>query len=266
MSYAQWNPQANYLAGDIVYDGVSPYTAVVDNTAKQPSLNTPAVWILTNPPATPVVDSLNGLSNAVVLVAGNGVSVQPGVPAAQDISVANTGVLSVDGATGVLTTQAGQYYKNASQTLNSVGTPAFTTLTFQADSYQGTAITRNGASTTQFLVNTKGVYSLEAQIQLSGIGAGTFADPTVRITLNIQRGAQNNAVITNQFEITNATPNNPALDIGGSYALNVGDILTIQIVYYLNPAQSFSINGVSAAPNDYDFNTFWSWNLIKPLP
>jgi hypothetical protein len=54
MSYAQWNPQANYLVGDTVYDGATVYVAVAPNTAKQPSLNTPLVWnTLSTAPATP---------------------------------------------------------------------------------------------------------------------------------------------------------------------------------------------------------------------
>lgn len=49
MTYAQWNPQQNYLMNDIVYDGTQLYEAAIANTAKQPSLNAPATWILYSP-------------------------------------------------------------------------------------------------------------------------------------------------------------------------------------------------------------------------
>jgi hypothetical protein len=200
-------------------------------------------------------------------------SLNPSVEIGNDLDFVNAqsllNVLNLNGVpvADIISPQAGQYYKTTAQNLTTVASPAFTTITFQGDSYQGTAITRvGGTSTFQFQVNTSGVYSLEGQISVISFLNTTLADPSVRLSFNITRGAQTNAVITNQFEIPNNIPNNPSLDIGGTYQLVAGDLLVFQVVYYLNAAQTLVIGGQSAAPNDWDYNTFWSWQLIKPLP
>ncbi len=118
MAYAQWNPQANYLQNDIVYDGALAYQAVVGNTAKQPSLNTPAIWSPLGGGGGAGVSSLNNQTGAVNLVAIGTMGVQAGVPAAGDISIGYKSVVNtlegLDGdvklqGTGAITiTDAGQ--------------------------------------------------------------------------------------------------------------------------------------------------------------
>jgi hypothetical protein len=252
MTYAQWNPQQNYLVSDVVVDGIEPYIAVVGNTAKQPSLNTPAIWTLFNPPATPVVDSLNTATGALTLAGAGGLTVS--APVAGTITL-------TQGAP-----DAGQYHKNNPQTFSVLGgaTPA---LTWQQATFAGSAITPVGGilPASQFLVNTTGLYSLEAQVQLVNINTATFTDPTVRLFAVLNRAGTSANILSTQFELTNAVPTNPAIDIAGAYLLNAGDILSFTFFYNIS-AGTFSAQAQSAAPAAFDLNTFWTWQLIKPLP
>jgi hypothetical protein len=282
MAYAQWNPQANYLAGDIVYDGINPYTAVVNNTAQQPSLNTPAVWILTNPPATPVVDSLNGLQNAVVLVAGSGTSVTPGLPAAQDItiantgvlsvgagagisstggqnpSIANTGVLSVDGATGAVTTRTGQYYKTAVQNLTSGNTDA----TFDvAQSWTDTTAVTWTAGSANFTVATKGLYQLEFSVTILANGATWLTTSNKGCSIDITRSPiAEQIIVANNAQMASGI--NYAQMVVATLALEVGDIINCRVAntFTGGPSQ------IQSLQNTFDYNTTFTWTLLKTLP
>jgi len=257
-----------------VYIGTQPITGGSD-----PSVQPSVTWINIPPSATGDITGIvagTGLSgggsigqitldNTGVLgvVAGTGIGSSGG----QTPTISNNGVLSVDGLGGSLITECGQFYTNTTQTISLVGSPATTVLSFNMDSYSGSAITRvGGTSATQFLVNTKGVYSLSTLVQMDAIASGDLSDPTVRLAFFIQRGANNVPILATVFEVPNPVPANPPLTLSGSFLLDVGDIVTLSIIYYLAAGRTFTILGASAPPLDFDLNTFWSYNLIKPLP
>jgi hypothetical protein len=225
MTFAQWNPQADYLAADTVYDGPQAYVAVVDNTGLQPSLNTPATWTLFNPPPTPVVDSLNAITGAVSLVAGTGISVLPAVPTAQDIEIANDGVLSVDGAVGVLTTKVGQYYLTSNQTLTSGSTDIiFTSSQTWSDT---TAITWTGPSAS-FTVAVKGLYQLVFNVLVTANGATYLTTSNKGASIDITRSPSAEQIIILQNGLV-ATQQNYGQCAVGTVALDVGDVINCRV-------------------------------------
>lgn len=253
MTFAQWNPQQNYIGGDTVQDGIEPYVALSGSTAQQPSVS-PLFWTLFNPPATPVVDSLNGLTNVVVLAGGSGVSVSQ---VAQTISVANTGVLSVDGAAGALTTKAGQYYLTSAQNLTSGNTDVL--FQDQQTWSDTTAINWTGPSA-NFTVAVKGLYQLEfnALVSLNAAALSATSNRTIGIDITRSPSAETAVIQTSSFT---AAGLNYALSTGGSIALDVGDGINCRL------GVTFTGGPPTAQPSTgFDANTFFTWTLIKPLP
>jgi hypothetical protein len=97
------------------------------------------------------------------------------------------------------------------------------------------------------------------------LGGATLTDTTFRLILNCVRGGNTANILTTTFDFPNTTPGNPTHLLSGVYKLAVGDQLFFQSIQYLS-AGSFTINGASAPPLDFDLNTFWDWILINPTP
>lgn len=253
-----WNATASYPQyyfvlspiDSLCYINITPTTVV---GGADPSVQPSAVWLL----FPNVTGDITGV------IAGTGIT---GGGTTGSVVINNAGVLSLDGATGSLTTKCGGYHKNSNQTISTAGTPSFVGITWNQSSYgDTTTISQNAPNSQSFTVNQRGIYTISIQLQYANIGATTLADPTLRIILNVNRGGNNATILTNTYDFPNNTPTNPTQSLSGSYELLAGDVLTFQSVQYLSSPNSFSINGQSAAPLDFDYNTFWSWVLVQPL-
>ena len=184
---------------------------------------------------------------------------------AADVVLDNDGVLSLDGEKGVLTTKCGGWHRLTNQTISTVGSPSFVSLAWGVSSYgDTTTISQNVAGGSTFTVNTAGIYFLSIQFQYANINSAGLGDKSLRCIMICNRGGNIGTILTSTYDFPDNVPTNPTQQCNGMYKLQVGDQLTIQSVQYLNNG-SFTLNGATAAPLDFDLNTFWNWVLLKPL-
>ena len=249
-TYANWNAYTHYQIGDVVDYNGGTYNAIADSYNVVPPPN-PGTWVL-----IPVGDISE-------VVAGTGLS---GGGTFGDVQLDNAGVLSVDGLTGALTTKCGGWNKSGSQTISTTGSPSFVSITWNTSSYgDTTTISQNIPNGATFTINQHGIYSISLQVQYANLGSATLTDTSFRLSANVLRGGNTNAVITLTFDFPNNTPTNPIHQLNGVYELLAGDQITFQSIQYLS-AGSFTINGPSGVPNNWDLNTYWNWLLVQPLP
>ena len=247
-----------------------------------PSIQPSAYWILfpnVTGDITGVITTQPGLkgggTTGSVVITNTGVLsfavVSPGLKNTgtdSDPVVENDGVLSLDGQTGALATKCGQWYKTSDQQIGGTAGPAITTtITFQAStSWTDTNALQWSALNNLWVVNQKGVYHLQAQLNYADMNVPSFGNDTHLININISRGPVTNSPIRTAFDWKDADPTEPDNFVAGIYELQVGDEVQIQVVDHFQNTNQYRIKGQAAAPNDYDYNTFFSWALIKPLP
>ncbi|NBW78242.1 MAG: hypothetical protein EBR27_04405 [Betaproteobacteria bacterium] len=201
----------------------------------------------------------NGLLTAT---AGTGITVS----GTQNIQIGNTGVLSLDGEVGNVNTRTATYYKTSNQTINQTGNPSFVSISWNASTTASdtATISQTAPNSNLFNVNVKGLYLINIGIQYNNVAIAVLPDKTLRINMNVIRGAGNSIMIQNTYDFPDNVPTNPAQSITGIVQLNVGDQLFFQSVQYLNNG-SFTLQSQAVAPNDYDLNTYWTWVMLKPL-
>ena len=96
---------------------IDPDTALAGNCAFfVPTQNAVKTYI-DNQFAGGAVSSINGVTGAVSILAGSGISVIPPTGSAKGITIANIGVLSINGSTGTLTNVA---FTNIAQTFTAL--------------------------------------------------------------------------------------------------------------------------------------------------
>jgi hypothetical protein len=178
-----------------------------------------------------------------------------------------TGPAGPTGATGTFDVLSASWYKTSAQTISTTGAPSFVSVTWQSSTSWAdiTTISQNAPNGASFTVNKKGLYLLSLQVQYNNLSSATFTDRTLRLSINVVRGTGNASVLQTNYDFGDNVPNNPAQQCNGIVELEVGDVVTIQTIQYLS-AGSFTLVQQSAAPNDYDYNTFWTWTLLKELP
>lgn len=186
----------------------------------------------------------------------------------QNPTISNTGVLSLDGATGAINTKCGQYYKTSDQFIGGTAGPAITTtITFDAlTSWTDTSALLYDAVNDLWTVLQHGVYHLQAQLNYADMQIPNFGDETHLININIGRNLVTDSPIRIAFDWNNASPQEPDQFVAGIYELQVGDNLQIQVVDHFQNTGQYRIKGQSSGANAFDYNTFFSWALIKPLP
>jgi hypothetical protein len=177
------------------------------------------------------------------------------------------GSVGPTGPTGpVATNTLGGWHRTTTQPISTIGAPSFVAIVWQASSYgDTTTISQNAPNSSNFTINQNGIYLLGLQIQYSALSGATLTDRTLRAGIAITRGGNTASVLQSNYDFIDNTPTAPAIAFSGMYELLAGDILSIQLVQYLS-AGSFNILGQSAAPLDFDYNTFWNWTLLKSLP
>ena len=208
-----------------------------------------------------------GNTGVLSVTASNGCASSGG----QNPNIINTGVLSLDNQAGALTTKCGQWYMSTDQVVNTFGGPTTTTINFDSStSWTNTSMLQWNSVQQTFTVSQGGVYHLQYQQMYSGFDASHFGDNTHVVELTITRttglGTTLNSPIRTSFELDNQAPTQPDVFIAGIYELVAGDVIQIHSIDDLTSA-SFTIRGQSTpAINSWDYNTFFSWVLIKPLP
>jgi hypothetical protein len=86
----------------------------------------------------------------------------------------------------------------------------------------------------------------------------------LRTAVTVTRGAGTSAIIQGNYDFNDNVPPTPAVTSSAVYQLNQGDQLFFQVSQYLQTG-SFQLQGPSAAPNAFDYNTYWTWTLLKEL-
>ena len=227
---------------------------------------------------SPVVNSLNSLTGTLQLVGGAGISVQSGVPAAQDIMIENTGVLSLGGLTGVVgiavvepalnlsyfgneivfkaPTFVAQYYLTSPQTL----TNGSTDIIFQASpSWSDTEyITWTGPSA-DFTVAKGGLYQLEFNITIAANTAtwGTISNKTASIDITRSPTAEVAVIATSGLM---ASAVDYTQSISATFPLDTGDVINCRVV------NEFAGGPPTAkAATGFVLNTFFTWKFIPIL-
>ena len=176
-----------------------------------------------------------------------------------------TGATGPAGPTGAISKYGG-WHKNSNQTISTTGAPSTVGITWVQSSYgDTTTISHNGPNSQFYTVNQNGIYNLSVALQYANLGSATLTDTTFRIILLLNRGGNSANILTTTFDYPNNTPANPTHILSGTYQLNAGDIISWQTQQYLS-AGSFTINGQSAAPLDFDYNSFWTWTQLAALP
>lgn len=169
-----------------------------------------------------------------------------------------TAVTSLDGQTGALTTKSGQYYKTAPQNLTSGSTD----ITFDvAQSWSdATAISWTPGSQ-NFTVVTKGLYQFEFAATVAANGATWLSTSNKSVSVDITRSPSSEQVIlANQALLASGV--NYAQIVTGTIALNPGDVINCRV------ANTFTGGppSVSVLVSPIDYNTTFTWTLLKPLP
>lgn len=183
---------------------------------------------------------------------------------APEVAASNLTVSSINGNSVVQ--KCGLWHRASAQTINTTGNPSAVSVSWSAysDWTDTSTISQNVSPGANFTVNQNGIYQLNFQVQYSNLTAATFSDRTLRCGVGVTRGGGNATVIQTNYDFNDNVPSNPAQQCSGLVELKNGDQLYLQVSQYLSSG-SFALQGPSAAPNDYDLNTFWSWNLVKPL-
>jgi hypothetical protein len=173
------------------------------------------------------------------------------------LATTNTGVVSIDGQTGVLTTKVGQYYLTSLQSLSSGNTDIiFTTSQPWSDN---TAITWTGPSAL-FTVAVKGLYQLEFAVSVDANGATWTIGTNKGASIDITRPPSAELIIlpTNALMASGVNYGQVAT---ATYALEIGDVINCRVANTFSTATPFAI-----PQSGFDLSTFFTWTLIKPLP
>lgn len=254
-----WSVTERYIYGTITTSPLDnkSYVTIQEQPltgGPDPSVQPSAIWI-----PMPIF----GSGDITDIIAGTGLS---GGGSSGAVTLDNAGVLSVDGLTGALTTKTGGWHRNTGQTISTVGAPSTVSVNWSQSSYgDTTTISQNVPNGANFTVNQRGIYLLTLQISYANLGGATLTDRTLRSTVVVTRGAGTSAIVQGNYDFIDNVPTAPATALSTVYQLNVGDQLFFQTTQYLS-AGSFTLTGQSAAPNDFDYNTYWTWTLLKPLP
>ena len=161
-------------------------------------------------------------------------------------------------------TKTGGWHRLTPQTVNTVGAPSTVSIAWSTPSGDTTTISHNTPNGANFTVNTTGVYLLTLQVSYANLASATLTDRTLRTAVTVTRGAGTSAIIQGNYDFNDNVPPTPAVTSSAVYQLNQGDQLFFQVSQYLQTG-SFQLQGPSAAPNAFDYNTYWTWTLLKEL-
>lgn len=260
---------------NLCYININPYAVV---GGKDPSIQPSADWLLfpnVTGDITGVVAgkglSGGGTTGSVVVnnigvlsaAAGTGM-INSGTDT--DPIFDNDGVLSLDGEKGKLTTKCGGWHRNTAQTINTIGSPSSVSIAWGQSSFgDTTTISQNVAGGANFTVNKNGIYLLTLQVSYGNLASATLTDRTLRTAIFLTRGAGSSAIVQGNYDFNDNVPPTPAVTSCAAFQLKQGDQLFFQVSQYLQTG-SFILQGQAAAPNNFDYNTYWTWTLLQPLP
>lgn len=164
----------------------------------------------------------------------------------------STGTTGSTGAPGPAPEgQSASYYANANQSLTS----GLTTINYQSDVASNTPgfITRTSSST--WTVQTRGVYQLEAHVQVQPNGS-TWTILLKGVQIVVNRGT-NQVVLENNSNIQSGIVYTQ--QCVGVVGLEVGDVISIQVSNSFTGGPAFIV----PISTDFDLNSFFTWSLIK---
>ena len=171
--------------------------------------------------------------------------------------------ISISGSNPLVISQnniVGQYYKTASQTAGS-GT---INVTFNAyTSWTDLSGYIGQTNSTNFTVLKKGIYQLEFLMSNGPNTASWNTNDCVRVmAIAVTRGVTSSYLIPLSQWIHNSPAQSQYGTVSGTLELDVGDVIKCQNVQTVTSGLT-SISG--ALGSTYDFNTSFTWRLIKAL-
>jgi hypothetical protein len=161
----------------------------------------------------------------------------------------------------------GQWYKTSNQTVNTVGAPSNVPITWSASTNwtDTSIISHNAANGPNFTVNKNGIYRLDLQVLYNNISSATFTDRTLLLRLNLTRGGHTSQISQTNFDVDNNNPTNVGVSTGLMFELKEEDVISFHTLQYISAGSFVIVAKSSSPPDDFDLNTFWSWQLIRSL-
>lgn len=233
----------------------------------QVSGNTSNITALNTSVGTLSTDVATNTSNIGVLQTDVATNTSNIVTNTTDIATNTSNIVTLQGQVTALENRpCGQWHKSSNQTINTFGTPSTVPITWNSSSaWTDTAlISHNGAGNANFTVNTRGIYRIDLQLTYLNFSTATFTDRSIRPYITLTRGGTSQIISQSQLDSADNTPNTVGVSTGILFELKVGDVLFFQTSQYLSLG-SFILQGQTSAPNDWDLNTFWSWELVRSL-
>lgn len=161
----------------------------------------------------------------------------------------------------------GQWYKTSNQTINTVGAPSTVPITWSSSSNwtDTSIISHNSPNGSNFTVNKNGIYRLDLQVLYNNISSATFTDRSLLLRLNLTRGGHTSQISQTNFDVDNNNPTNVGVTTGLMFELQEDDVISFVTLQYISAGSFTLVAKSSSPPDDFDLNTFWTWQLIRSL-
>lgn len=268
VNYFLWNSlqRNNALASQVEQNTVDITTlqgeiGTIPDLTLQVEQNTDDIMTLSSSVSTlteNVATLTTGLNDANVSLTALGDEVDGNT---QDISTLQGEVSALQSS------PCGQWYKTSNQTINTIGAPSTVPITWSSSSNwtDTSIISHNSPNGSNFTVNTTGIYRLDLQVLYNNINTATFTDRSILLRIMLTRGIHTSPISQTNFDIDNNNPTNVGISTGLMFELQEDDVISFVTLQYISAGSFNLVAKSSSPPDDFDLNTFWTWQLVRTL-